>query len=662
MRNSTALRRARNTIRPLPKLDHERVIALRNVARRQAEANGIFKLERCQGEPTPGSLTVLNDQNELLTVQRFKVWPQRQENLTDWNCSVSVVLYLRFLREGAGLFFILFLLSTAAMADNVRRNGIRAACREVAASETGYRVLTRMNLTHGLGGEGVTEVEVNLTRDALGFEPRFCGWEGLRIRRFNSSTVTRTYQPNNAYQLRTSKGGCQEYLDGDSRGLLPQGPGSPPIVVETPTAGYCLSNVGWSYLSQCMQLLGTCLTLVFLVRLRWLTQKTARLEDEETFTTADYAVLLSGLDTSLDADELRAKLAADLASIDNGSFAGKIHHIELSRHCSAELLVAEKLGALDTRAAEIKANRAATVDAGRSTLWADRRLAKISVDLSREMRALETLADEPDEATGYAFVVFNLEEDRNRLVKCLYREPTSLRGYWNAARRRSSARRQARRTSGELPVPPTLGASSAPPTAPPTRAIRRAPSWMLGQLATLSVAKRNSRGGAFRRRDRNFGLVARLWLRCCNLISPLSEKRDELEVRAAPEPSEVLWANLQYPEEHTQRIEMRGNIFVGALIVLSAAVLVAAKDFQLKFNNRLLEQQGGVDAGAPVTSLSALAAYSGVTTLVAGVTFVFDLVLTQVAYAIVKQERHDTMVCGPACHVTSPPTPLAAHC
>ncbi len=80
---------------------------------------------------------------QRVELERFPVWPRRDENIYVFGCSVAVALYLRFLAEGALVFLLVFLLSTAALNDNVRRNDYRYACRHAARNRTGCGSLAR---------------------------------------------------------------------------------------------------------------------------------------------------------------------------------------------------------------------------------------------------------------------------------------------------------------------------------------------------------------------------------------------------------------------------------------------------------------------------------------------------------------------------------------
>merc|ERR1719502_461705 len=93
--------------------------------------------------------------------------------------------------------------------------------------------------------------------------------------------------------------------------------------------------------------------LAYLIYLRWDVCRMSRVDDEKVISTADYAVQISGLDKTLEADELLGRLQDELEEIDGGSFAGKVHHIEVGRHCEDENKVMDEMKKLDIEADEL---------------------------------------------------------------------------------------------------------------------------------------------------------------------------------------------------------------------------------------------------------------------------------------------------------------------
>ena len=223
---------------------------------------------------------VRNALDEPLRVEQFPILPAAGEKLAEYRCSVAVRLYLRFLSEGTAVFFLMFVLSAGAINDSVKRSETRHLCRTAASDEVGYRVLTR-----GASGDGVSASDVNSTLVLLryGFEPHACGWTNQPVRRIASPDELKRMQWEGPwyYFLPTSIGGCQEYSNAHpnatSTRLLPDGPPySPPLVIETPDAAYCLRGHPWSYLSQWMRLLSLAAFLLWLARLRYLSQSMAQ--------------------------------------------------------------------------------------------------------------------------------------------------------------------------------------------------------------------------------------------------------------------------------------------------------------------------------------------------------------------------------------------------
>merc|ERR1719482_1124596 len=89
----------------------------------------------------------------------------------------------------------------------------------------------------------------------------------------------------------------EEYRDPDAVG------GSDPLYVKTPHASYCLggndedSVAGW--MAGLTNFINLVVFLIYLVRIRFLSQQMARYEDESRITTGDYALAIDDLDTTI---------------------------------------------------------------------------------------------------------------------------------------------------------------------------------------------------------------------------------------------------------------------------------------------------------------------------------------------------------------------------
>ena len=135
-------------------------------------------------------------------------------------------------------------------------------------------------------------------------------------------------------QIRRASGSSSDkYLEC----MQPQGPATlkqcGELMIQTPNSNYCLLILLWTRPGRprgCSSSL-----MVFLAYLIYLADvcRMSRVDDEKVISTADYAVQISGLDKTLEADELLGRLQDELEEIDGGSFAGKVHHIEVGRHC-----------------------------------------------------------------------------------------------------------------------------------------------------------------------------------------------------------------------------------------------------------------------------------------------------------------------------------------
>jgi hypothetical protein len=324
----------------------------------------------------------------------------------------------------------MFVLSLSAFSENTQRSEYRHTCRSVGATPEGYDVLTNPS---NMSAEAVFR-----TKAALGFPPEECGWTGLPIRRFNASRVNKIYQvADDPYMLYSSLGGCQEYRDCDTsiapgcdKAILPQGFFDPalnqglsgnPLLVEVPDSKYCFTGHDddttalVASLSACLSLL---VFLLYLVHMRYLSRHYAIIDDQEQTTTADFALHIENLDTSIPPDELKTRLKQEIEALSfEGTasyFKGRVHHVEASRSCSKELEVSTQLADLALEADELQC-KLQRKEAMGSKVDKEKKALKALVPKFTELReTLRLLVEEPDVSTGHAFVVFERESDRNR--------------------------------------------------------------------------------------------------------------------------------------------------------------------------------------------------------------------------------------------------------
>ena len=355
---------------------------MKTAAKKYAILRHIVKLTRADTSMVSEDMKegidyVRNSQGEVMVVERFPCCPRAQtpslgcppfrENMNEFGCPVAVNLYFKFLREGALVFLLMFLLSAGAMYDNNERSWYRQQCRAQA-----------------FGNDFASADD--------GAEANECGWDGVAVRDFGAEELEHYQYDSPAwyYFLRTSLGACSEYsnrtypLYGSNQSLIenlplmPRGGATAEMMVRTPLAAYCLGGIAvTSLLSQWLQLLGLLLFLLWLVRLRWLTQTMAKLDDECRFTTADYSVMLTGLadGEGVNVDELQAELEQGLEKIRREQgFEGNVVDVVLGVECHKELDVVGQLRRLDLQAAELDAHRRVRLAAGKSTAAVDRRL------------------------------------------------------------------------------------------------------------------------------------------------------------------------------------------------------------------------------------------------------------------------------------------------
>lgn len=251
-----------------------------------------------------------------------------------------------------------------------------------------------------------------------------------------------------------------------------------------------------------------------------------------------------------------------------GYFKEGIHHIEVGRHCEDELAVFEQLRQLDLEALEVDARRRAKRAKGKPALSEMRKLQKLSTRLCTKQTRLKELWDEDDKATGHAFVVFHLEEDRNKFARLLVRgglaPPESLYGYLELMRRQRLQKLKDPQVDSALVEPASKG-----------------------ELARIRCVSRTARR---RSGTQSFGIVQDCWLAIlkCVMKLPENQQHDEspLNVFSAPEPDEVQWDNLVYDDKYTKSMKTRFEVFIVILVLLGGTVIIAIKAIQIENSQR----------------------------------------------------------------------------
>lgn len=458
-----------------------------------------------------------------------------------------------------------------------------------------------------------------------------CGWTGLPIRPFPPS-VLGDYQTNSfPFYLGIATGSCQEYVETSqadeigwklhnasitladiqasivnsstswySQCMLSRGPRQPTecnhLFVDTPKSGYCIASpyhtLESSTPAMLCQFFAYLLFILFLVRLRSVVCRTARLEDDSIISTADFSLQISGLDDTLHADVLHEKLYAELEQLtDNqGNFKGAIHHIEVGRHCEEEMKVLHQMKVLDVQAEElVEAKRLAKL-AEESTASVDKKMQKVADDFAKTKERLKVLVDEPDRATGHAFVAFNRTKDRDRMARLFVGTPQNLYMFLH-------------------------------------------PSKVRMPTATLEcAAKDDSKSKVLPSCSQ---LVSPYFWCSCLLNKGNKPVKPAVIVTAAPEPSEVLWENLQVDDEHEAKVENTANILIPLLIFGGLVAIVLMRTIKLVIKDAMTL--------AGTASTTQLVINQATTVCVSGLTVGWNLLIRKLSIAITKRAGFDTL-------------------
>jgi hypothetical protein len=347
------------------------------------------------------------------------------EKLSDYGCSIAVSLFLQFQIEAMILFFIIFLLSIGHLTDNMERNTLRNNCRSTIQY---YRTemlavnFTDFNLIDG----------DNKTTTSMASE---CGYNGHDIRE-RITPVSSLLLPG--------LGACQEYSTATEYSVVPLDTPNPLTYLDD-NSKIC-DNSGVAFW---LDFLAVICFILFLLRLKRLVRVASLKEDQENWTTADYAVMLENLDVSegVFADDitnketgevtpgLKSRLLADLHEMGfKGNGEGykddDIVQVELGRYCEAELTAIHKLGRVNEDILEVKAQlrifkkeqEAETVEAARAKAAAkvvklEKKMDDLQEKLKVQRQIIDELIEEPDRVTGHAFIVFATEALRNKFSK-----------------------------------------------------------------------------------------------------------------------------------------------------------------------------------------------------------------------------------------------------
>jgi hypothetical protein len=319
----------------------------------------------------------LNSDGELVAVETIRVWNLWQhKELGLYGCNVAVRLLLTFQLECVLVLVVQFLLAVPQLLDNWRRNAMRDECRAELRGST---------------AAGAS--------DTAGIAAA-CGYGGAHVR---------MSPPLRSLYLTATLGACEEYSNATD---LNQPTFNQPYPFVRVEAAYCLSGSGMETLSWWLCAFGgTCVFLLFLLRLLRLQTVIVRSHDRQLWTVSDYAVLIEGLEKGKEADAQEALLRADLRRVADIS-DDDISHIEIGCGCSREARLLQRIAQLRVASQELHL---------RSQL--DERKRHLFESTKAELKAaradLDALRgdDEGHVTTGQAFVVFQLEQTRNDVIR-----------------------------------------------------------------------------------------------------------------------------------------------------------------------------------------------------------------------------------------------------
>ena len=487
-------------------------------------------LERCVRKTLSDTGKHVTASGARLDVKRY---PLCGATVSDYGGCVALVAYLRFTLECAAFLLLLFAFSTYPLINNIERNAHRNDCRNVQSER-----------------------------------PDSCGLTG---------EPTRTNITNVTWWMSMTLGSCEEYSD-VSDILHPFSPPDPFVApAQNRTASFCLeqgSVADWL----CVAIVF--LQLLWLVRLRRLERTTAQRVDAANLTTADYALLLSGLERGCPAQDegdtpgLQRRVYADLARL--GFPAETIAFVEVGQVCGEEVRLLRKLAAIKIAQHEVasrnqqrQARRFLRAKGESASLALQRE--KLEAEASAVRADLQKLTSTPHLTTGHAFVVFQLTADRDA---CLRR----LRWNWRAALRAACC-------GGEMR--PRLEAA----------------------------AGGGGQGGG------GWGHV---------------------DASVPPEPSDVAWENLQEDESWRTRQIAMTYVAITPLLIGSCCAFVVVRAAQATAEEEmpLVEK---VEEEAGVTADQAAMAYSlGLTAVSALVVGITNLLLKGVLIALTRREQHAT--------------------
>ena len=386
------------------------------------------------------------------------------------------------------------------------------------------------------------------------------------------------------------------------------------------------------------------------------------------WTVADYAVQIDGLARGQEADTQEQTLRQDLQRI--GFREEEISHIEMGCGCRKEAKLLRRIQRMRVRAQELgvrvkisngeltedgeliaataeggapaeeDAEDAAEEDAAAFSMPLTKEqhlLEKTKAELRQARHDLESLRDDADGhvTTGQAFIVFQLETRRNEFIRLF--EP-QFENDEDAGRTDGDAATDAgaggAAKAARVDLLTGSACSPAGPSHPPEGDEGTPPALAAASSASSLVEPPGLQRGTTRRKAKSsFNLFDLMDGE--EHTQPLLEASNgaEVEVSVAPEPSDVLWENLEVTSAERQRATVLTYIVTLLIVTASAALFVVLTIFK----NRGAEWFG-FTPGTWAFSLFKLALSGSASGSIVGV----NGAIFKFVYAATKRERHAT--------------------
>jgi hypothetical protein len=534
-------------------------------------------------------------------------WFSPIRDLAEYGCPIAVYLYLRFLVEGTLLFVAMGLVAAPLTYDLVLRNLERDDCRAAAMRDPADRT--------------------SADRATLGR----CGFEGLDIRTVLPQLDQKASSLVQDHLLLAGTGSCEEYRNSPDNFTTTQiiaTPSFSPFVRIRSNASFCLegesglvSHDGTLLLVATFVLVGMLFT-AFLVRLRRMqVVASGNFKEQGAITPSRYAVLITGLDKveyddSKGVPSMEKRLRTDLAR--HGFNEADIQHIELGRDCGRELAQLRRLAEVKAQRQEFifslyrqqqnqeVASKQVAVEVVvpaptrlgtvlkplRRLLRLDKKakdleqikrtrddLHACSKELEKARAKLRALSHETHRTTGHAFVIFSLEATRDRFLDLFTHELPSF--------------------GKDTPHDILVDVMRHSPTP-------LGPRFRFGECGNLGGVGPPLQSASWR----------------------------HVHVERAPEPSDVMWENLEI-DEPTRRCRHIVHTLLGVLLLVLATTSL--------YTTRLLQiAHAQFAADGNQDDISSKVPGFVVSTLNSVVTLVFNLIINFAIDKLTHREAHPT--------------------